>query len=254
MAQHDYVIDNASGATVRADINSALSAIQSLNSGSSAPSSTVAGMLWLDTTGGAPYALKVRYAGNNHWLTLASVTDPGSDGNIETSATIKGTIDSTASFPAGIVLQVKGDQVREQNSLGQGYTNYYEVNITLKSASSDIYIFHGHGVNIQGTNEGYGIKVYRNTSATVTTSHTLVYSPSVTDATGPLTGYMSAGNAFHRYSYQFKDSLSGFSAGNTLYYGFFFRKRSSNASVTVPSGDNNGQHAVFDTTIMEVQK
>ena len=99
MAQHDYVIANASGATVRADINSALSAIQTLNSGTSAPSSTAAGMFWLDTTGGAPYALKVRDAGNNHWLTLASVTDPGSDGNIETSATIKGTIDTSATFP-----------------------------------------------------------------------------------------------------------------------------------------------------------
>lgn len=112
MAQHDYVIDNASGATVRADINSALSAIQTLNSGTSAPSSTAAGMLWLDTTGGAPYALKVRDAGNNHWLTLASVTDPGSDGNIETSATIKGTIDATATltnatFPSGHVIQVQ---------------------------------------------------------------------------------------------------------------------------------------------------
>ena len=83
MAQHDYVIDNASGATVRADINSALGAIQSLNSGTSAPSSTTAGMLWLDTTGGAPYALKVRDAGNNHWLTLGNVTDPGADGNLE---------------------------------------------------------------------------------------------------------------------------------------------------------------------------
>ena len=83
MSQHDYVIDNASGATVRADINSALAAIQSLNSGSSAPSSTVAGMLWLDTTGGVPYALKIRDAGNNHWLTLGNVTDPGSDGNLE---------------------------------------------------------------------------------------------------------------------------------------------------------------------------
>jgi hypothetical protein len=83
MAQHDYIIDNASGATVRADINSALSAIQSLNSGTSEPSSTAAGMLWLDTTGGAPYVLKVRDAGNNHWLTLGNVTDPGADGNLE---------------------------------------------------------------------------------------------------------------------------------------------------------------------------
>ena len=40
-------------------------------------------MLWLDTTGGAPYVLKVRDAGNNHWLTLGNVTDPGADGNLE---------------------------------------------------------------------------------------------------------------------------------------------------------------------------
>lgn len=106
MSQHDYVINNDSGASVRADINSALQAILSSNSGTSAPTSTSAGTLWLDTTGGAPYTLKIRDAGNNHWLTIASVTDPGSDGNIETSATIKGTIDSSATltnatFPAG---------------------------------------------------------------------------------------------------------------------------------------------------------
>jgi hypothetical protein len=47
-------------------------------------------MLWLDTTGGAPYALKVRDAGNNHWLTLASVPDPGSDANLSVAA-IEGT-------------------------------------------------------------------------------------------------------------------------------------------------------------------
>ena len=123
MAQHDYNIANAGGATVRADINNVLAAVQSLNSGTGAPSSTVAGMLWLDTAGGLPYALKIRDGGNNHWLTIASVNDPGSDGNIETSATIKGTIDTTATFPGpgsgadgGHILQVKsaifsGEQV-----------------------------------------------------------------------------------------------------------------------------------------------
>ena len=35
MAQHDYVIDNSTGANVRADINSALQAIVTNNSGSS---------------------------------------------------------------------------------------------------------------------------------------------------------------------------------------------------------------------------
>tara|TARA_Y100000401_G_scaffold8953_1_gene6128 strand:- start:1872 stop:2456 length:585 start_codon:yes stop_codon:yes gene_type:complete len=52
MAQHDYNIANADGATVRADINNALSAIQSNNSGSGDPSSLVAGMLYYDTGDG----------------------------------------------------------------------------------------------------------------------------------------------------------------------------------------------------------
>jgi microcystin-dependent protein len=86
MSQHDYVINNDSGATVRADINSVLQAVLSQNSGNSAPSSTAAGMWWLDTSGGAPYTLKIRDAGNNHWLSLGSITDPGSDSNLELSA------------------------------------------------------------------------------------------------------------------------------------------------------------------------
>jgi len=49
MAQHDYVIDNSTGANVRADINSVLQAIASNNSGSSDPSTTYAFQLFADT-------------------------------------------------------------------------------------------------------------------------------------------------------------------------------------------------------------
>ena len=51
MAQHDYDIANASFPTVRTDINNVLSAINTCNSGSSRPSSAVAGTIWLDTSG-----------------------------------------------------------------------------------------------------------------------------------------------------------------------------------------------------------
>jgi hypothetical protein len=67
MAQHDYVINNDSGANVRADINTALLAISSNNSGSSAPSTTYAYEWFIDT---ANSLLKIRNAANNAYITV----------------------------------------------------------------------------------------------------------------------------------------------------------------------------------------
>ena len=50
MANHDYNIANATAPQVRADINNALLAIVSTNSGSSQPSTMFANQLWDDTT------------------------------------------------------------------------------------------------------------------------------------------------------------------------------------------------------------
>jgi len=70
MAQHDYVIANASGAAVRADLNNALSAIVTNNSGASAPSPTYAYQWWPDTTTGL---LKLRNAANSGWVTVGTL-------------------------------------------------------------------------------------------------------------------------------------------------------------------------------------
>tara|TARA_A100001391_G_scaffold179342_1_gene144282 strand:+ start:1040 stop:2302 length:1263 start_codon:yes stop_codon:yes gene_type:complete len=67
MATHDYVIDNSTGANVRADINLVLQAILTNNSSSSAPSTTAAYMWWADTTNGV---LKIRNSANNDWVEL----------------------------------------------------------------------------------------------------------------------------------------------------------------------------------------
>ena len=74
MAQHDYVIDNSTGANVRADINSVLQAISSTNSGSSAPSTTYAFQLFANTT---TSKLQIRNAANNAFVDLI-----GLDGSI----------------------------------------------------------------------------------------------------------------------------------------------------------------------------
>jgi len=67
MAQHDYVIANGTGAAVRSDLNNALAAIVSQNSGPTAPSPTYAYQPWADTTAGL---YKIRNAANNAWITL----------------------------------------------------------------------------------------------------------------------------------------------------------------------------------------
>jgi hypothetical protein len=71
MPQHDYVLDNQSGASFRADLNNALLAIAGLNSGATAPSTTYAFMLWADT---ANDLLKIRNAANNAWVTLGTLS------------------------------------------------------------------------------------------------------------------------------------------------------------------------------------
>ena len=67
MAQHDYVIANASGSSVRADINSMALAISSNNSGSSEPSTRYAYEFWTDTSNNV---VKIRNGANNAWITL----------------------------------------------------------------------------------------------------------------------------------------------------------------------------------------
>lgn len=67
MAQHDYVIANQSGSSFRSDLNNALSAIVSNNSGATAPSTTFAYQTWADTTAGV---MKLRNAANSAWITL----------------------------------------------------------------------------------------------------------------------------------------------------------------------------------------
>jgi len=66
MAQHDYNLANQSGADFRADLNNALSAIVTVNSGATSPSTTFAHQLWVDT---ANSVLKIRNSANDAWIT-----------------------------------------------------------------------------------------------------------------------------------------------------------------------------------------
>ena len=75
MAQHDMNIANDTAPLVRADINNALSALVSQNSGASAPSTTYANMIWYDSTNNI---LKMRNEADDAWISLFYL-DQGTD-------------------------------------------------------------------------------------------------------------------------------------------------------------------------------
>lgn len=71
MPQHDMNVANGAGSTVRADINDALAALVSNNSGGAAPATTFAYQWWADTTNGV---LKQRNGANDGWVPRKSLT------------------------------------------------------------------------------------------------------------------------------------------------------------------------------------
>ena len=91
----DYNLANQVGSSFRAELNTVLGDVQSLNSGSSDPSTTVAYKIWVDTS---TNLLKIRNSSNNGWLVLGSLTDAAHTNNFglatKASPDFTGTVDS----------------------------------------------------------------------------------------------------------------------------------------------------------------
>ena len=94
MAQADGVVANASGAAVRADLNSQLLALITNNSGPTAPSTTRAYQFWYDETNNQ---LKLRNSANDGWIVLRTIAS----GNTPVVDTSLGSASSTAIQPDG---------------------------------------------------------------------------------------------------------------------------------------------------------
>jgi hypothetical protein len=74
MAQHDYVLENASGALFRQDLNNVLRAIAENNMGATAPTTTYAGMWWLDISTN-PATLRIRNNANTAWISCGNLNE-----------------------------------------------------------------------------------------------------------------------------------------------------------------------------------
>ena len=116
MAQADQTVQNDTFPTVRADINNNFAALFSNNSGNTAPSTTVAHMDWIDTSGADPI-WKKRNAANNGWITVGTIKTsaielsaanvlPSQSGNSGKYLTTNGTAASWDAIPTGSNVEV----------------------------------------------------------------------------------------------------------------------------------------------------
>lgn len=72
MAQHDLNLANQNGADFRADLNLALEALATKQSGTTEPEDTFPFMWWVDESGANPI-LKIRNAADDGWVTVGRV-------------------------------------------------------------------------------------------------------------------------------------------------------------------------------------
>ena len=89
MAQHDMNIANQSFPDFRTDLNNALSALNTMHSGTSRPSGAAVGTMWLDTTNSGSNSLEIKFFDGSDDISFATV---------DTSANTINFIDSTVSF------------------------------------------------------------------------------------------------------------------------------------------------------------
>ena len=175
MAQHDYNIANQSGADFRADLNNALLAIATVNSGSTEPSTTFAHQLWVDTSSSV---LKIRNAADNAWVTTgisitASNTFTGNltgdvTGNLTGNVTgnvigdLTGNADSADTLSTARTISLSGDVVGSVSFDGSANVDIDTVvqinSITLGTDTTGDYVESmsgGTGVTVTGgTGEG----------------------------------------------------------------------------------------------------
>jgi len=125
MSQHDMNIANQTSANARTDINNALGALVSLSSGTSAPSTTFANMLWYETDTNTLY---IRNEANSGWVTIGIIN--GSDFEAKVA------LASQAEAEAGTENTKTMTALRVKNAIDQISTGSIGVGQTWQSFST----------------------------------------------------------------------------------------------------------------------
>ena len=116
MSQHDLNIANQGFPAFRADLNDALLALGSTNSGATAPATTFANQLWYDT---ANNILKIRNEDNDAWISIATLDQTADTVSAITAATLNAnTVNTAALNTTGNT--VLGDASTDTLNVGNG--------------------------------------------------------------------------------------------------------------------------------------
>jgi hypothetical protein len=223
MSQHDYNIANQGFPAFRTDLNNALSAIQTTNSGTSRPTGAVAGQLWLDTTSATTPTLKY-YDGADD-ISLAT---------IDHSANTVNWLDSTVSI-TGLSTTATGTVLTLSDS-----ANTTTVNLIIDNQKEIRF----RETTANGTN-------YVALKAPASVSADLTFTLPATDGTNGQvlttngSGVLSFTTPSAGISWQSSVKTTGFTA--TAGEGYFCNTTSAGFTVTLPATPTAGQQiAVVD--------
>jgi hypothetical protein len=235
MAQHDYNIANQGFPAFRTDLNNALSAIQTTNSGTSRPTGAVAGQLWLDTT--SPTTPTLKYYDGADDISLAT---------IDHSANTVNWLDSTVSI-TGLTTTATGTVLTLSDSATTSTVNLIIDNqkeIRFRETTAN------------GTN-------YVALKAPASVSADLTFTLPATDGTNGQvlttngSGVLSFATPASGIAWQSSVKTSGFTA--TAGEGYFCNTTSAGFTVTLPATPTAGQQVAvvdyagtFDTNALTI--
>ena len=158
--QHDYNLINQSGADFRADLNNALSAIATNNSGTSEPSTTFGYEWWIDEANGV---LKIRNSANSAWITtgLSLTTNNTFTGDITGNAATA-TILATARTINGVSFNGSANISFNTDSVAEGSSNLYFTNERVDDRVDNLLVA-GTGISLT-YNDGSNTLTIANTN------------------------------------------------------------------------------------------
>ncbi len=226
MAQHDYNLINQSGASFRADLNNALAAIATNNSGTAQPSTAFSYEWWIDT---ASSVLKIRNAANSAWITTGISLSQSNTftGNATTATTLQ-----TARTINGVSFNGSANITFNTDSVAEGSSNLYFTNERVDDRVDNLLVA-GSGISL----------TYNDASNTLTIANTNDADITGVIAGNGLTGGGTSGNV--TLNIDVDDSSIEIGSGglrvknsgitNTMLAGSITNAKLSNSSVTINS-------------------